>query len=238
MELAHRGTIFLDEIAEISPEAQGKLVQVLDGEPFMRVGGVNPINVDVRVVAATNVPVDVTVENGRLRQDIAFRLNDFTIHMVPLRDRREDIPLLAEHFNYNYCKTYDKKYEPIADADLDTISSQRWHGNVRELSARVKEYVVTGSRESLLEEKAPIQRGMAASNKSTAQQADAEEKKPEKQFPSLKEARRQAVEATEKALIEEALEHTLWNRKKAARLLRISYSSLLRRIDTYQIDKV
>jgi two-component system, NtrC family, response regulator AtoC len=239
-ELADKGTIFLDEISELSHAAQSKLLLVLDGEPFMRIGGVKPIRPDVRVVAATNVSLDDAVQRGKLRQDIGFRLTEVVIHMLPLRERPEDIPLLSEHFNYNYSKQYNREYRALPSDVLEGMAQQRWRGNIRELAARVKEYVATGDPSGLLEERKP--NGFPAISTPVADSVDhkarASRQTQGRQFLPLREASRRAVEATERALIEEALRYTLWNRRKAAELLEISYSSLLRRIETYEIGKV
>lgn len=231
-ELAHKGTIFLDEISEVSLSAQSKLVQVLDGEPFMRVGGVDPIETDVRVIAATNVDIERAVRQGQLRRDVTFRLSECIIEMIPLRERIEDIPLLAEHFNYNFSRQYDKEYVPLSQEIIEQIQKQLWQGNVRELAARFKEFVVSGSTSVLTDDE-------AYNIKPDPEESSEKNPKPhDKVILPLREATRRAVEEAERALIEEALEYTLWNRKKAARLLDISYSSLLRRINAYHIGKV
>lgn len=241
-ELANHGTIFLDEIAETSYTVQGKLLQVLDGEPVMRIGGVTPVSVDVRIVAATNIALEDAVRRGVVREDLYFRLSDVIVRMPPLRERREDIPLLAEHFNYNYSERLGKTYEPFAQDVMDEISRLDWVGNVRELGACVKKYVATGNPEALFPE-ANTPSGASAAPRETPVSPEAlasrVETKPGdgKKFVPLKVATQRAVEETERALIEEALRHTLWNRRKAAKLLDISYSSLLRRIDAYQIGK-
>ncbi len=227
-ELAEKGTIFLDEVTEISESSQLKLFTALDGEPYMRIGGVQPIQPDVRIVTATNVPIDEALASGRIRRDVYSRLSEFVIHMVPLHERREDIPVLAEHFNYNFCRKMDKEYQPIDRKLLEEVQALDWRGNIRALAARVKEYVATGSEDALLDDSGP---GLAVAP--MAAKAVAAEEISDRKFTSLKEATRMAVELTERALIEEALRYTLWNRRKAAKLLDISYSSLLRRIDAY-----
>ncbi len=232
-ELAERGTIFLDEVTEILEASQVKLFTALDGEPYMRIGGVNPIQPNVRIVSATNVPIDDALATGRIRRDVYSRLSEFVIHMLPLRERIEDIPVLAEHFNYNFSKKIDKEYEPIADDVLDRMQELDWRGNIRALAARVKEYVATGSEAALLDDSGP----QLAVARPVVEQADTTEPEDGRKFTSLKEATRIAVELTERALIEEALRFTLWNRRKAAKLLDISYSSLLRRIDAYSIGR-
>ena len=238
-ELADKGTIFLDEIAEIPESIQVKLLQVLDGEPFMRIGGQKPVQVSTRIVAATNIPIDVAVREGRLRKDVSFRLNEFVVHMIPLRERPEDIPLLIEYFNFHFCGRLEKEHRPVPAALMEAVQRQPLRGNIRELAARVKEYVATGSDESLTEDKStkgarPSPGALQAARPGAPPQSKAV---PETTFMSLKEAARQAIRQAEMALIEEALKHTLWNRRKAAKLLRVSYSSLLRRIDAYEIGK-
>jgi two-component system response regulator AtoC len=245
LELANHGTIFLDEAAEIPYHIQGKLLQVLDGEPVMRIGGTTEIKTDVRIIAATNMVLEEAVRNGRMREDIYFRLSQVVIEMPALRDRPEDIPLLAEHFNFNFCTRFDKQYAPLPGDALHDMCGQEWPGNVRELAARVKKYVATDNVQSLLTAEPPSQPSTkghgqavpARSPKPREPRAAAGVSPPERQFPALKEATKRAVEATERALIEQALQYTLWNRRKAAKLLDISYSSLLRRIDAYGIGK-
>lgn len=242
-ELANHGTIFLDEVAETSVSVQGKLLQVLDGEPCMRIGGTTPIQTDVRVIAATNIPLDEAVKSGRMREDIFFRLSEVVIRMPALRERPEDIPLLAEHFNYNFCSKLGKPYRPLPPSAVEEMQGHAWRGNVRELASRVKKYAATGNVQLLLEE----EEARPAIGNDGAMPAPAPEPElpargvrrepPRKKFMSLKEATRRAVESTERSLIEEALKYTLWNRRKAAQLLEISYSSLLRRIEAYNIGK-
>lgn len=233
-ELANEGTLFLDEISETAQHVQSKLLQVLDGEPFLRIGGTVPVRADVRVLAATNVPMNEAVASGRLREDISFRLREVEIHLPPLRERLDDVPLLAEHFNYNMCKSLQREYTPLAESLTAQLQQLPFPGNVRELAGRVKKYVATGSEQALL---APEGAGMAAVTAETDEGARVRRVDDERRFPSLKEAAQRAVEETERKLIEETLRYTLWNRRKAAKLLDTSYSSLLRRIDAYKIGR-
>lgn len=235
-EMAHEGTLFLDEICETAPQVQVKLLQVLDGEAIVRIGGTVPVRSDTRVVAATNLELEEAVASGRLREDISFRLRDVIVEIPPLRERREDISLLAEHFNYNMCKMMRREYVPLTRDLTDALTALDYPGNARELSGRIKKYVTTGSVDLLLaEENAtglpsrvhPVPARILAST----------EAREVRTFLSLKEAARRAAEAAERALIEETLNYTLWNRRKAAKLLRTSYSSLLRRIEAYGIGK-
>ena len=239
LELARDGTVFLDEICETSLRFQGRLIQVLDGEPFMRVGGTRLIPMKARIIAASNRTLDVAVAERRLREDIAFRLKEVAIHLPPLRERRDDIPLLAEHFNYHACKTLGKEYRELGLDILDNLKGLDWPGNVRQLAARVKEFVVTGSRSALFVENS----GDAAMIPgSEVKESGTESTSPNpglsgKRFMPLREAGRLASEEAERELIEQTLRYTLWNRRKAARLLDTSYSSLLRRIARYNIGK-
>ncbi len=238
-ELAHEGTIFLDEICETSQTLQGKLLQVLDDQSFLRIGGVDAIITDARVVAATNVPLEAAVNEGRLRKDISFRLSEVVVHLPPLREHPGDIPLLAEHFNFNMCKMLKRPYAPLKKNLLEQLQQLTWQGNVRELAARVKKYVATGSEADLLDAENSIGNGAGApvAAQAALKQANGGNGKGERQFIPLREAARRAVETAERALIEETLRYTLWNRRKAAKLLDTSYSSLLRRIDAYKIGQ-
>lgn len=236
-ELANNGTIFLDEIAETSIAVQGKLLQVLDGEPVMRIGGVEPIHANVRIIAATNVDLERAVRDGHMREDIYFRLSEVVVHIPPLRERPEDIPVLAEHFNYNFSAKLDKPYTPIPEHAIEIMKGLRWEGNVRELGARVKQYVATGRTNTLFNEERPTATAKSPEVSIPPSEPKREASVSKKEFIPLKEATRRAIEETERALIEEALRHTLWNRRKAAKMLGISYSSLLRRIDAYQIGR-
>jgi DNA-binding NtrC family response regulator len=151
-ELAEKGTIFLDEITEICEASQVKLITALDGDPYMRIGGVQPIHPDVRIVTATNVPIEHALATGRIRRDVYSRLSEFVVHMLPLRERADDIPVLAEHFNYNYRKKIERPYEPIPDSILSQMQELQWRGNIRALAARVKEFVATGEESVLVDD--------------------------------------------------------------------------------------
>lgn len=235
-ELANNGTLFLDEIAETSHSVQSKLLQVLEGEPFMRIGGVRPVHTSVRIIAATNVSLEEAVEQGRFREDIYFRLSEVIIRMPALREQPEDIPLLTEHFNYNYSNKLGKEYQPFPTEVIAQLQELDWPGNVRELAAQVKKAVTAGDYVALFSGEAAMKppRFSQARREPVNSPGKVDEKK---RFTPLKEAARQAVETTERALIEDALRYTLWNRRKAAELLDISYSSLLRRIEAYSIGK-
>src|SRR5207249_4154826 len=132
-EAAHQGTIFLDEIGEMAFGTQAKLLRVLEGHPFERVGGHTPIRVDVRVVAATNQPLEKSLQEGRFRRDLFYRLQVVEIRIAPLRDRREDVPALADHFLKRFIKETNRKIRGFAPAAMEKMTQYHWPGNVREL---------------------------------------------------------------------------------------------------------
>ena len=238
-ESAREGTVFLDELSETSHQFQSKLLHFLDGEPFLRVGGTVPIPMKARIISSASAPLDVAVADGRLRNDIAFRLNETVIHLPPLRERRDDIPLLAEHFNYHACKSSRSTYKKLDSSVLETLTSLDWPGNVRELAGRIKELVTTGSYDTINGSKLKDQSSIFDSGKNgnSSRSIHGNSELSGRRFTTLAEARTLALEQAEKKLIEDMLRHTLWNRRKAAELLETSYSSILRRIAKYNIGK-
>jgi DNA-binding NtrC family response regulator len=141
-ESAHRGTIFLDEIGEMSPPLQAKILRVLQEQSFTPVGGTKPVNVDVRVIAATNKDLEKEIAEGRFRQDLFFRLNVIPIHVPPLRERVEDIPVLAEHFIRKYAKGSGRRIQGFRADAMEAMERHSWPGNVRELENLVERLVV------------------------------------------------------------------------------------------------
>jgi transcriptional regulator with PAS, ATPase and Fis domain len=141
-ELADTGTLFLDEIGEIPPATQVKLLRVLEEREFMRVGGVSPISVDVRVIAATNQPIRELVDDGRFRADLFYRLNVLRIYLPPLRERPEDIPMLVRRFIGDYSAQHDRKFHGISADAMQRLAEYAWPGNVRELRNLIESMVV------------------------------------------------------------------------------------------------
>src|SRR5689334_12367024 len=156
-ELADTGTIFLDEIGEIPPSTQVKLLRVLEEREFMRVGGTSPINVDVRVITATNRPLREQVEQGSFRSDLFYRLNVLRIHLPPLRDRREDIPILVRHFIKEYSKQHDRAFHGISAEAMQILVEYPWPGNVRELRNLIESMVVLSPGHEIHPEDLPRQ---------------------------------------------------------------------------------
>jgi two-component system response regulator AtoC len=232
-ELAARGTIFLDEIGEMSPDLQAKLLQVLEQREFMRIGGIQTIQVDVRILCATHRDLEKALAEGRIREDLFYRLNEITLFLPPLRERREDIPLLVEYMLRQYCRQYNREYRPFSRKHMELLHDYDWPGNVRELENLVKQIVVR-------EDEGIVARTLSqrdASSKALTREDFVPMKLDDPtEASSLKEATQQAVEKTERALIKNALNQTNWNRKKAARLLKVSYRSLLYKIKEYEIN--
>jgi transcriptional regulator with GAF, ATPase, and Fis domain len=148
-ELADGGTIFLDEVSELLPDTQAALLRVLQEREFERVGGIQPVRIDVRVIAATNRDLSAAVANGTFRQDLFYRLNVFPIALPPLRERREDILMLVEYFVQRYAKKAGKNIRSIDKKTLDVLQSYDWPGNIRELQNVIERSVILNFGEGL-----------------------------------------------------------------------------------------
>ncbi len=243
-ELANEGTIFLDEIAEMSPPLQAKLLQVLQDGEFSRLGGKRDIQVDVRVVAATNKDLELMVKEGRFREDLYYRLNVVSIYVPALRERKEEIPILCEYFLEKYNKKFNKSIAQVPENLMGLFMTHEWPGNVRELENMIKRIVVLEDQASVVAElnasiNASRQAVAAASVAAAAAAApapasgvavDAAARAAAPQAISLKEITKKAALEAEKEIIFRVLNQTNWNRKKAAKILNISYKALLYKI--------
>ena len=227
-ELANKGTIFLDEIAEMSPHLQAKLLHVLQDGQYSRLGARSVVNVDVRVLAATNMDVKEAMRSGRFREDLYYRLNVLSIHIPPLRERTAEIPLLFRHFLVKYSEKYQKAAPEPSKHLLEAALRYQWPGNLRELENFVKRYVILeddeGSFRELLEMTGQQQR-MAP-----------REETPMPKDQGLKALVRSLKDEAEMEAIAEALEKTNWCRKDAARMLGISYKALLYKMRQFNLD--
>jgi len=229
-EMANKGTIFLDEIAEMSTNLQAKLLHVLQDGQFSRLGARQMVQCDVRVLAATNMPVRDAIAAGRFREDLYYRLNVFTIHVPPLRERAREIPLLFQHFLEKYSEKYDKKaVEPSAHM-MEALMRYGWPGNLRELENFVKRYVILEDNEESFRELLE----MASSHQRTTprEETGAAAREP----GGLKALVRSLKDEAEMEAIADALEKTNWSRKEAARLLGISYKALLYKMRQFRLD--
>ena len=217
-EVADTGTIFLDEIGDLKPELQGKLLRVLQEMEFERVGGTDTIKVDVRVIAATNKDLVAAVASGDFREDLYYRLSVVPITIPPLRHRKDDIPLLIDHFLRKFTKGANMHFSPEA---LDMMTSYYWPGNVRELENVIERAVVLSERDTITEEELPdfVKAGDGKCSPAPGNAGDA----------SLEEVEREAISG--------ALERSGWNQTKAAALLRIPRHVLIYRMKKLGIRK-
>ena len=231
-ELAHKGTIFLDEVGELSQDAQVKLLRALGEREIIKVGGTKTIPVDVRVIAATNKNLEEQVKKGAFREDLYFRLAVLSLELPPLRERTEDIPLLAEHFIRKYARELDKDIKGITGAGLALLAAYPWPGNVRELENVIYETMVMSESE-WLDEKALPSRLQAPGR--AADHGEGSAAPAVRSSQVLKDAVQDIAERTEKELILEALRQTAGNRTQAARILGISRKTLFNKMTVLQI---
>jgi two-component system response regulator HydG len=218
---AHGGSIFLDEISEMSLAMQVKLLRVLQEREITRVGGEEVIQVDVRLIAATNKDLLQEIETGRFREDLFYRLNVVTLNMPPLRDRREDIPLLAKHFLEIFSEKNRKQIKGFTPQAMDQLLRYDWPGNVRELMNAVERGVVLSSSEYLDEEELPL----VLKDKITEG-----EERPKEAIPGDL-----PLEEVEKASILKTLELTGGNKSEAARRLGITRRTLHKKLKKYGV---
>ncbi len=237
-EFANRGTIFLDEIGDIPQSLQAKLLQVLQDGEFSRIGG-REVEVDVRVIAATNKNLERAVVSGSFREDLFYRLNVVSITMPSLRERKEDIPVLTEYFLQKYCNIYNKDYRPISQETMNRFASYRWPGNVRELENIVKRIIVLGSEKVELsgcsEEDEEEISETDQPNLAPVIQVEKEVEVPEFKPRRLKEIAQEAVSKAEEEAIRKTLFLCKWNRRKAAEMLSISYKTLFYKMRQYNL---
>ncbi len=229
-EYANQGTIFLDEISEMAPGLQAKLLQVLQDGEFSRLGGESDVRVDARIIAATNRNLEEAVRNGEFREDLYYRLNVVTIQIPPLRDRLDAIPLLVEHFLRMYNEQYNKSVEKLSDETMQLLMDYHWPGNVRELENMIKRMVVLGNEQTVLQEigqreTSPVLVAADPGDDLDLMALGADFSNG--QELDLKAISKRAAQIAEKKVIERVLGQTRWNRKEAAERLQISYKALL-----------
>lgn len=226
-EEADGGTLFLDEIGELPPQLQVKLLRVLQEGEIRRVGESRPIKVDVRIISATVKDLAKEVNEGRFRDDLFYRLNVLPIHIPPLRERKEDIPILIEHFIKKFTQSTNKNVVGIDSKALEALMNYRWSGNVRELENTIERAVVLADGEYIMFENLPPEiREFKKEEEVTILPVDEEEY-------SIKKASR----VLETNLIRKALKRTKGNHTHAARLLEISHRALLYKIKEYGIEE-
>src|SRR5579863_9129029 len=229
-ELCSKGTILLDEIGEMPPLLQAKLLHVLQDQQFSRLGSRSVIKVDVRILAATNINIPEALATKRLREDLYYRLNAFTLQVPPLRERKEEIPILLKHFMSRQAERYARPPLPLSPEMLQACMNHQWPGNLRELSNFIKRYLVLGDEQLAINELRPKGDGSGAQfDSATKNSSDAGN------GGGLKSLARSAKDEAEAEAIAKALDETNWNRKQAAVLLKISYKALLYKIRQYGI---
>ena len=213
-EMADKGTLFLDEIGDISLKTQVDLLRVLQQKEFRRLGGEEMINVDVRILAATNRDLKEAIKEDRFREDLFYRLNVISIHVPPLRERKEDIPLLANAFVLKYCLEMNKEERKISPSALKLLTDYGWPGNVRELENIIERALVIGQGKEIVVDDLPFTKKDLGTG----------------EFP-------RSLKSMEKMHIERVLTETDWNISRAARELDIDRQTLYNKIEKYKVKR-
>ncbi|MGH9492627.1 MAG: sigma-54 dependent transcriptional regulator, partial [Terriglobales bacterium] len=222
-EVADRGTLFLDEIATMSMETQAKILRVLQDRKFMHLGGVQELQVDVRIIAATNVDLKPLVAEGRFREDLYYRLNVITVDLPPLRSRREDIPLLVDHFLKKFCAENERPLRQLTPEAMRPLMDYAWPGNVRELENVIERAVVLSSGSTIGFDLLPDQvAGRDLAGRVIEHRPDA----------SLFDI----MDDCERRIVMDMLEKTHWNQTEAAERFRVPLSTLNQKIKRLSIE--
>ncbi len=224
-ELAHGGTLLLDEIGEMSPQLQAKLLHVLQDGTFTRLGAKKAIRVDSRIIAATNIKLEEAIRNGKFREDLYFRLNVIRVDLPPLRDRREDIPWLCQYFIDKYSVHYQSDARELPAFLLNRCMEHNWPGNIRELENFIKRFLVLPDHANL---------GLSSSTADTSAHELAAPA-PAK-ASSLLQVGADAADLAQRRLVEQVLHETGGNRKKAAARLNICYKALLNKLKRWESE--
>ncbi|MBI4459448.1 MAG: sigma-54-dependent Fis family transcriptional regulator [Acidobacteria bacterium] len=224
-ELADKGTIFLDEIGEMAPSLQAKLLQVLQDGQFSRLGGRAQVRVDVRVLAATNANIQQGLKTGAFREDLYYRINVVNVHVPPLRERMDELPALIAHFTDKYGSRYNRNDIALSPRFLAALQQYDWPGNIRELENVIRRYLVLDGSDLVTEELELLARSHFQDAMDLPRNAQPEGEK----IPFAARINELKNQAQAEAILQ-ALNKTNWNRKAAAKLLNISYKSLLYRM--------
>ncbi len=230
-ELCNKGTFLLDELAEMPPALQAKLLHVLQDGQFSRLGSRSTVTVDVRILAATNMDIPQAIQSKKFREDLYYRLNTFTVHLPPLRERREEIPLLLRHFMARFATQYARPPLPLSPALLAACRQYAWPGNLRELENFVKRFLILGDEALVVGE-------LESKGEASSLRSGVPGKPDGARNGGLKSLVRSLKDEAEMEAISRTLDDTEWNRKEAARRLNISYKALLYKIRQYGIDQL
>jgi len=242
LELCEKGTVLLDEIAEMPTSVQSKLMQVLQNKQFFRPGSGAPVEVDVRILAASSASIERALSERKLREDLYYRLSAFTVQTPPLRQRKDEIPLLLRHFMHHLAKHYGMPPRTFSPAVLEACHAYSWPGNLRELEEFVKRYLVMGDKElafggqkseDVFEHISPA--AQTSHTDMVPLNGNGNGGQPSS-LNSLKSLVQSVRFEAERSAIATALEKTGWNRKAAARLLKVSYRTLLYKIEQYHMS--
>lgn len=226
-ETANKGTIFLDEVGEMEPAMQAKLLRVLENRTIRRIGGTKSIEVDVRVIAATNRNLKEAIQSGAFREDLYYRLNVFPIHIPPLRERREDIPALVKFFLEIYSRKFSRNFSMIDPGALEVLAGYRWPGNIRELKNAIERICIMHSGPSLLPEHLPAE---VAQNAHSGDGSDVV-------IPELGEVGlEEALDRIEHALVVAALRKSGGNVLQAANILKVPRGTLRYKMEKHGIS--
>jgi len=213
IEMANGGTLFLDEVGSVSPKMQVELLRVLESKQFTRVGGSEIVKVDFRLISATNENLEKLVEEGRFREDLYYRLNVFTIYIPPLRERRSDIPILANHFVQKFARQMNKPILKISDEAMEILLNHSWPGNVRELENAIERAMVVGKPPEIKPSDLPFH------------------------LEKVNSFETDSLEEVEKNHIQRVLKKYDWNISKAATALNIDRVTLYNKIKKYGLQK-
>jgi len=243
-EQCNKGTIFLDEIGDMTPPTQTKILRVLQSGTFERVGGNQPIQADVRVIAATNKPLEAAVAAKQFREDLFYRLNVVRIHIPPLRDRRDDIPLLVNYFLKKISREQQQHPKSIATSVIKTLEKYHWPGNVRELENAIRRAIVMAKSDAILLSDLPPeisgQGGGGAAIPATTVAGEAAATDAASLARQLfqwarRDPKLKIIPAVERELVIQALKETNNNQVHAAKMLGITRATLRKRIDKFGI---
>lgn len=219
LELADGGSLFLDEIGDMPSEAQAKVLRALEEGEFERVGGMQTMKADVRIVAATNKDIEAEVKTGNFREDLYYRLNVVSVFTPPLRDRRGDIPALSEHFCKAFCRANGKRAKMISEQALHALQRHDWPGNVRELKNTIERLVIVGEEDTI----------------SAEEVASALLGPPSSLIRSWGKSLGETVEDYERSIVKMELEANGWNISQAASKLKVDRSNLQKKIKAWRL---
>jgi len=220
-ELSHEGTLFLDEIGDMNVSVQTKILQVIETKTFHRVGGEQPIYSDVRIISSTNKDLIKKVQKDEFRMDLYYRIREILLHIPPLRERTDDLSLLADFFLKNFCKDFGKKIKGISNVAMNYLVKHDWPGNIRELRNIIRTAVALNDKDMIWLEDIPLRTEFSPQDNKEARETA--------EFESL------SLEEVEKRHIERVLKFCGWNKSKAAAILKISRPRLHRKIKEYNL---